>query len=319
MGNQLVPGCPSNKSHPRQEALRCVSFEPMRKNAEPGLTQELEKVLKGEIQETTVVRGGDINDAALLQLTDGRKFFLKTNDEAPPGMFEVEAQGLSFLRAGLDPAAPLVVPEVVAWGSSFLLLEYLEPRRVAGDQEEALGRGLAALHQNGPDRFGLEHDNFIGTLPQDNRPTATWAEFYGERRLRAQLEMPAAKRCLGTKLRQRIESLIENLDELVGPPEPPARLHGDLWGGNWMSTHKGPAILDPAVYGGHREMDLAMMRLFGGFSTRTFSAYEEVAPLGRGHEERVPLFQLYPLLVHVNLFGTGYVGQVQAVVGRYTQ
>jgi fructosamine-3-kinase len=236
-------------------------------------------------------------------------------------MFPCEARGLAWLAE----AQALRVPEVLAVSAdtdevSFLVLELLEPGPRRADFDERLGRGLAALHRAGPIALGLDHDNFIGSLRQSNRGHASWAEFFCTERLGVQLALPNAKRLLPTSVRRSFDRLYERIDEHVGPPEPTARLHGDLWSGNLHTAPDGePVLIDPAVYGGHREMDLAMMRLFGGVGERAFAAYQECHPLSAGHEERVALWQLYPLLVHVNLFGVAYVEAVTRAVLRYAK
>ncbi len=263
--------------------------------------------------------GGDVNLAFAAELEDGREVFVKTHPRAPAGMYQAEARGLAWLRE----AGALRVPAVIAVsesepGPSFLVLEYLASGKARPGFDEALGRGLAALHRAHPARFGFEAPNFIGSLPQSNRPHATFAEFFREERLTPQLAMAARSGRASSSLSKRFERLFARLPELVGPPEPPARLHGDLWSGNLHVGPGGePCLIDPAVYGGHREIDLAMMRLFGGFGPRVFAAYEEAYPLSPGAGERVPLFQLYPLLVHVNLFGGGYAASVEAALSRY--
>ncbi|MEM9066899.1 MAG: fructosamine kinase family protein [Myxococcota bacterium] len=269
---------------------------------------ELSELLQSEPTQTRALSGGDINEAFDVTLADGRRVFVKGNRNAPRSMFAAEAKGLSFLRVG-----PLRIPKVVVAGSNVLVLEFLSPGTRVGDFDELLGRGLAELHRNTPASFGADHDNFIGRLPQRNTPEDDWATFYREHRLRAELDRAGA--LVPRALRRRFDDLFARLDSLVGPPEPPARLHGDLWGGNLHRDERGqPCLIDPAVYGGHREVDLAMMRLFGGFSARVFDAYQEAYPLAEGAEERVSLYQLYPLLVHVNLFGAGYLGSVDAAL-----
>jgi fructosamine-3-kinase len=229
-------------------------------------------------------------------------------------MFSAEARGLEWLRE----ADALRVPAVISVGSGFLVLEYLEPAPHRSGFDEELGRGLAQLHRFGARWFGLDHDNFIGRLPQANAPLPRWSDFYRSRRLEPQLQRARHAGLVDRALQARFDRLLSRLDELVGPDEPPARLHGDLWGGNLHSDERGgPCLIDPAVYGGHRELDLAMMRLFGGFSERTFGAYAEAYPLAPGFEQRVALYQLYPLLVHVNLFGGSYVGSVRNVLSHY--
>jgi fructosamine-3-kinase len=261
------------------------------------------------------VAGGDINAAHAARLADGRLVFVKSNRAAPDGMFAAEARGLGWLAE----AGALRVPAVLAEGPDFLVLEHIASGRRRPDFDEQLGRGLAALHRRGAPGFGLDHDNFIGRLAQANRPLATWAEFYRERRLLPQLRLAAEGGRASPAMRRGFDQLLSRLEEIVGPPEPPARLHGDLWGGNAMVDEQGrPCLIDPAVYGGHREVDLGMMRLFGGFSARVFAAYEEAFPPPPGSEARVPLYQLYFLMVHVNLFGGSYVASVEHALARLT-
>jgi fructosamine-3-kinase len=291
------------------------------------LEAALAEALGSPVVRSSGVSGGDINQASQVALADGRELFVKTNPGAPATMFAAEARGLAWLAE----AAALRLPAVVAVSSPddpvhFLVLELVRRGRPARGFDEALGHGLAALHRFGAPGFGLDHDNFIGRLPQANHPVGAaagsgandWASFYRQRRLEPQLRLAVDHGLASGEMRRGFARLFTELDALVGPPEPPARLHGDLWGGNLMCDAAGaPCLIDPAVYGGHREIDLAMMRLFGGFGARVFAAYEEAWPLAPGHAARVDLYQLYPLMVHVNLFGGGgYVGSVEAALGR---
>jgi fructosamine-3-kinase len=283
-----------------------------------GLRTRVEGALGLRVVRAARVQGGDINDAFELDLADGRSVFLKSNAHAPPGLFAAEAQGLAFLRE----AAALRIPEVLAFSSSseqpFLLLEFVRSAEPRSDFDEQLGRGLATLHRAGAPTFGFSQANFIGRLPQSNRARPSWSEFYREERLQPQLRAASRAGLAPPSLCRDFERLFLALPELVGESEPPARLHGDLWRGNLhVDEHGAPCLIDPAVYGGHREMDLAMMRLFGGFAGRVFAAYAEAFPLRQGHEERVPLYQLYPLLVHLNLFGGSYLSSVQATLATY--
>jgi fructosamine-3-kinase len=237
--------------------------------------------------------------------------FVKSNFVADPTMFAAEARGLAWLAQ----ARALRVPEVLAVGDTFLVLERIAPARRRADFDERLGRALAALHRFGAPGFGLDHDNFIGRLPQSNTPAPTWPEFYRARRLEPQLRLARDAGMCSSSMARGFDRLFSVLEERVGPAEPPARLHGDLWGGNVIGDETGVAcLIDPAVYGGHREVDLAMMRLFGGFGHHVFDAYEEAWPLSPGHEDRVPLYQLYFLMVHVNLFGGSYVAQAEGAL-----
>jgi fructosamine-3-kinase len=252
------------------------------------------------VVERSPVSGGDINDAFRAMLSDGRVVFLKQHAKPPAGMFEAEAQGLDWLREG-----PLRVPRVLAVGDDHLALEWLDLR--GRPDPRAFGAGLARLHALGAPAFGLSRDNFLATLPQDNTAEPDWPAFYVERRLR-----PLCRRA---KL-----GLDRDLDRLRaadvwGPPEPPARLHGDLWWGNVAATAREPVIVDPAVYGGHREIDLAMLALFGGLPDALVAAYDEVFPLADGWRDRIGLHQLYPLAAHACLFGGGYGSQVRAALG----
>ncbi len=287
---------------------------------ERALSEALEAALGARVVRASSVTGGDINEAFSVLIASGLRVFVKTHRGADPAMFPAEARGLDWLRAADAVRLPrvLAVSAGTAEAPPFLALEWLEAARPRPRFEEELGRSLARLHRHGAPGFGLDHDNFVGRLPQDNRTCDGWEEFFRERRLRPQLELAAASGRIPAALRRSMERLLEGLGSRLGPEEPPARLHGDLWGGNLhVDEGGGPALIDPAAYGGHREVDLAMMRLFGGFGPRVFAAYEEAFPLAPGHAERVELFQLYPLLVHVNLFGSSYVGAVERVVRCY--
>ncbi|HEX3775926.1 MAG TPA: fructosamine kinase family protein [Polyangiaceae bacterium] len=283
------------------------------------LRARVEHELGRRVTRSARVSGGDINEAFELALSDGASVFLKTNDRAPPEMFAAEARGLGFLAE----ARALRIPNVLGFSGaserpSFLLLEFIRAAEPRKHFDEELGRGLAALHRASAPSFGFEASNFIGRLPQSNRAHETWAEFYRAERLEPQLALALKSGQAEVSLARDFERLFQLLPELVGESEPPARLHGDLWGGNLHTDeHGAPCLIDPAVYGGHREVDLAMMQLFGGFSTRVFSAYAEAFPPAPGQRERVPLYQLYPLLVHLNLFGAGYVASVKRALGAY--
>jgi protein-ribulosamine 3-kinase len=269
----------------------------------------------GAIRGASPVSGGCISEAFRIDLTAG-PVFLKHNPDAPSEMFAAEADGVRALHAAADGS--LRIPEVLAVDDAWIALEWLEPGPRGLGFGERLGRGLAALHRAGGGGWGWERANFIAVLPQDNRPTATWAEFWAERRLRPQLEMArAAGRDAGPSAEW--DRLFARLPELLAPAEEdgPSLLHGDLWDGNVLSAAGEPALIDPAVHRGHREADLAMTELFGGFDARFHAAYAEAWPLLPGYRElRRDVYQLYWLLVHVNLFGGGYGAQTAATLRR---
>ena len=259
----------------------------------------------GRIRRVTPVGGGCINPAASIELDCG-PMFLKWNLGVSDGLFAAEASGLQSLAAA---ATELRVPEVLdAWDTG-LLLEWLESASPATDFSCKLGYGLAALHRARPS--GTAGNNWIGPLPQNNTPAASWAEFWISRRLEPQLRRARdGARMPGSAADWK--SLFARIPEALAPAEQESDslLHGDLWSGNVLSTVAGPALVDPAVYSGHREVDLAMTELFGGFDAGFYAAYTEVWPLLPGYSEaRRAIYQLYPLLVHVNLFGGAYIPQ----------
>ena len=286
----------------------------------PSLALSLEERLGQRVTRASRLSGGDIHDAFRVELEDGARWFVKSSPSAPPGLFPAEARGLELLRG----SGTLRVPKVCVVSEPhdpvrFLVLELVEPGRPAPSFDERLGRGLAELHRVHAPVFGLDHDNFIGSLPQANGPLPTWAEFLCVRRLEPQLARAVDSGRASYAMRRGFQRLFARLSALVGPEEPPCLVHGDLWSGNVHVAASGePCLLDPAVYGGHREVDLAMMRLFGGFAESAFAAYEESFPLQPGAGDRVPLYQLYPLLVHVNLFGGSYAASVERALARYT-
>jgi fructosamine-3-kinase len=265
------------------------------------------------------VSGGSISRAFQVE-TNQHTYFFKWKQDAPDGFFRAERDGLRLLA---DAGAR--VPEVYAFRDEhdgWILMEWIPASGTGGYSHraaEALGRMLATLHSHRTKAYGLDADNFIGPLPQANGWMDSWTDFYRERRLLPQIQLAARKRRLPSKRAKRLNRLLDRLDEWLDVPDiRPALLHGDLWGGNWM-TGKGdlPWLIDPAVYYGHREVDLAMSELFGGFPPSFYAAYREVYPLEPGYEDRKPLYQLYYLLVHLNLFGESYGPDIDRICLRY--
>jgi fructosamine-3-kinase len=296
------------------------------------------------------VAGGDLNDAcvATLATDDATRVFVKTSaDPAAAGSFAAEAAGLRWLA---EPAA-LAIPDVLAVADPpsaaapstvdppaaappaaapptaapptaaprFLALRWIDAAPSTPASDEALGRGLAALHAAGAPAFGGPAETLrIGPLSLPNEPAADWPFFYAAKRLEPLARLAHDRGALPQEATALLDRVIARLPERAGPPEPPARLHGDLWSGNVLTDREQrPWLIDPAAHGGHREADLAMLRLFGGPSDRCFQAYAEVAPLAPGAAERVQLWQLAPLLLHAALFGAAWGARATSVLRRY--
>lgn len=279
------------------------------------VTQQLIALdLAQQITGVRPVGGGSINRAYRLQ-TDGDVFFLKVNSaSAYPGMFEAEQLGLQLLKAHFPSGVPLPLAVDQTGDETWLLMNWVESGGPRDEFWTEFGASLAAMHQHTQSQFGLDHNNYIGSLPQSNSNHATWSEFFVTERLEPLVRDARDGGAISRELSDGFGRFYARLDGLF-PEEPPALLHGDLWSGNYMTAADGrPCIIDPAVYFGHREMDLGMSRLFGGFAPEFYRAYHEHYPLESGWEGRLDIANLYPLMVHVILFGGGYVHQVQSIL-----
>ncbi len=259
------------------------------------------------------VSGGDISAAWRVDSAEG-PVFLKTGPASSAEMFFAEAEGLSELGAANAVRVPAVLAADIDGNTAFIAIEWLEFERNTAASERLLGEQLAAMHRVTMERFGWHRDNTIGLTPQHNDWSHDWVAFFGEHRLGYQLELAASKGVggelqeLGSRLRKRLPVFFEGYAPVA------SLLHGDLWGGNWATSAGSPVIFDPAVYYGDRETDLAMTRLFGGFGRRFYEAYERSWPLEPGHRARQHLYQLYHVLNHLNLFGSGYHGRAMALM-----
>ncbi len=279
------------------------------------LRRELTKVI-GTLRSARPVGGGDIDEAARLE-TDRGVYFVKWNVRRHLHTFEPEARGLELLAG----AKALRVPRVIALIDQppALVLEWIELGSTKSAAAEALGRGLAQQHRSIGAMYGLDHDNTIGANPQINTPTSSWIDFYRNRRLGEQAKLARARGHLTPDRARRLDAIMSQLDRWLDESiAAPSLLHGDLWGGNYVIDVEGdPVLIDPAVYYGDREAEIAFTELFGGFSPRFYAAYNDAWPLDRGYADRRDLYNLYHLLNHLNLFGEGYGGSVDAILRRY--
>lgn len=279
--------------------------------------QIIEQTLNCTIQKVQSVAGGCINDARIIDTTKGR-FFVKENSATRfPQMFEVKAKGLELLRQ----ANVIRIPKVIDYQSNrkdtVLILECIESQNKQANFWEIFGQKLANLHQKTAPFFGLSHPNYIGLLPQNNKFHETWTNFFINERLEPQLRLATINNYIDKSIQQQFNHLYKKLNEIC-PNEVPSLIHGDLWNGNFMTDENGnPVLIDPAIAYAHREMDLAMTKLFGGFSEQFYAAYNEVFPLENGFKNRYEIYNLYYLLVHVNLFGQSYLNSVKAILKNF--
>ena len=266
--------------------------------------------------EATPVGGGSINEAARIRSAGGDYFIKWNNARRYPRMFEIEARSLELLQGKSSLRIPGPILAAEAEGEAFLLMEFIDSAAPETDFWQAFAFGLAELHRNSLDSFGLDFDNYIGSLPQRNRLHPNWIDFFVEERLMPQIRMARDSGLLSREHSRQFDRLFEKLEQLF-PEEAPALLHGDLWSGNFMMDERGqPCIMDPAVYYGHRIMDIGMTKMFGGFSSDFYHFYNEAFPMETNWQEQVEVANLYPTLVHLNLFGSGYLPGIARVL-RY--
>ncbi|GGD08920.1 fructosamine kinase family protein [Nocardioides daphniae] len=285
----------------------------------PLVAKRAEGLLGRSVVSTAPVAGGDIATAHRLRLNDGTTALMKTLPRPPEGFFEAEARGLSWLR---EVADGVPVAEVLAVDTDCLIVRWIEPGRATQEAAADFGARLARTHAAGATAYGAvgaeNVDGFIGRLPMPNRTAPTWAEFYATRRVLPYLKLARDRGAILEHDAAAIEALVGRLPDLV-PEEGPARLHGDLWNGNCLWGLDGQVhLIDPAAHGGHRETDLAMLALFGlPHLARAVAAYAETSPLADGWEERQPIHQLFPLLVHACMFGGSYGARAGAIASRF--
>ncbi len=292
------------------------------------------------VQSIIPVHGGDINENYIIEMIqeDGTavqiKLFLKVQHNSPENFFEAEAEGLQALQRNLhiacsDDPLPLRTPKVLGIGSignsRYLLLEFIPAGAAVSCTDYTLGRQLALFHSSENERagsrseyFGYQHDNYIGRNPQINTHHTNWISFFRECRLEYQIGTAERRNLLDRKLRNQLDTLSRELENVLTEPEYPVLLHGDLWSGNVMKANSGEWVLyDPAVYYGHPEVDIAMTELFGGFGRSFYEGYYAVIPRDSGYEERRDLYNLYHMLNHLNMFGRSYESSVKNIVRKY--
>jgi len=275
-----------------------------------------------DIQSSRSVGGGCINQTLALVLSNGETVFLKYNDHPPEGMFENEARGLELMRSVKNgPRIPKVIALPDGPNAHGLLLEYIEEGAPGNGYHERFGQALAEMHRTTRDRYGLDHDNFIGSTVQKNTSETDALKFFDEHRLGFQQRLARERGLLPVDVDRKIDQLRHGLSGLLDlSGEQPALVHGDLWSGNTFSDTAGrPCLVDPAVHYGLRETDLAMTELFGRLPQTFYDAYREAFPQNPGYEERKSIYNLYHLLNHLNLFGGSYLGSVTTTVTQFVR
>ena len=283
------------------------------------LLKKIELTINDRIVNSRSISGGCISDSLLLITESGKKYFLKVNNTQPEDMFIKEANGLKELSI----ANTIRIPHVIFVHSNYILLEAIESGTRIKKFFEDFGRRFAEMHKFTSDQFGFYENNYIGSTPQINIPQQNqannWTEFYFNKRILFQYELAVKNGYGDSTLKSLIKKLENKIPEILkGSDEPPCLLHGDLWGGNYIVDEKGEAcLIDPAVYYGHREADLAMTKLFGGFSSEFYKAYNEFYPLPDGYNYRENIYKLYHVMNHLNLFGTGYYNQTISLLKFY--
>ncbi|XCF05683.1 fructosamine kinase family protein [Tamlana crocina] len=277
----------------------------------------LSGILNEDICSMSPVHGGDISTAYKIE-TATNAYFLKTNQASSAlTMFEIEANGLNLIGSTNTIKTPKVLFCNRFGNHAFLLMEFIESKSPSAKDFEHLGQQLAQLHQCSSKNFGLETDNFIGSLPQSNTQHSNWVDFYIHERLQPQFKLAHQKHLLTSSEIPSVKKMNNSLSPLFKNIKP-SLLHGDLWSGNYLISKDGtPYLIDPAVYFGHNEVDIAMSKLFGGFGESFYQSYVEIFPFSDETSARIDIYQLYYLLVHLNLFGNSYRNSVKTILEKY--
>ncbi|MGD8306127.1 MAG: fructosamine kinase family protein [Ignavibacteria bacterium] len=283
------------------------------------LKNKIEQEINDQISNVRSVSGGCISNAYMLKLSKGNDLFLKVNSSGNTDMFIKEAHGLQELKK----ADAIKIPDVISFNSNYILLEFIHSIQRQNNFSEDFGRKFALMHEYNNQYFGFYENNFIGSNPQINiaeeNEKENWTEFYFNKRIVYQLKLAEQYGNSTSDLQSAIKKLETKIESIISDEtEKPALLHGDLWGGNYVVDDEGFAcLIDPAVYYGNREADLAMTKLFGGFDSKFYNAYNEANPLSEGYEYRENIYKLYHVMNHLNLFGSGYYGQCMNLIDYY--
>jgi fructosamine-3-kinase len=287
--------------------------------SEAKIKARIEEKLGNKIKSLSSLSGGCISDAYKVSTADGNNYFLKYNPSTSNNMFIKEANGLKELAK----ANAIRIPEVLSFDEDYILLEYIPTGNRKKNFFEHFGQSFAEMHKFTAESYGFYEDNYIGSNPQQNIPEGkektNWVNFYFNKRILFQFQLAEKLRNSTEELRKGISKLENKIQEIIGDTkDKPSLLHGDLWGGNYMVDENGIAVLiDPAVYYGHREADLGMTKLFGGFNSEFYKAYNETFPPEDGYEFRENIYKLYHVLNHLNLFGSGYYSQAISLIKFY--
>lgn len=285
------------------------------------MISELVKEVFGNSIEITSSRscgGGCINQTQIIDLSNGNKLFLKSNSSRYREMFSREAEGLKLLFSAEGPRVPEVYAVRETHSNQYLLLEFISSSSRENNSFFNFGRSLAGLHKKSNSRFGLDSDNFIGSSVQVNSWKSSWTDFFAGNRLLYQLELAFNNNLATSGLKTDIENIIRKIKDILPEPDQPSLLHGDLWSGNFITDESGNAVLiDPAVYYGHYEADLAMTELFGGFDKDFYSGYNEINRIENSYKKRKDLYNLYHMLNHLNLFGRSYLSSCESIAAAY--
>lgn len=281
--------------------------------------QILQKHISPNIEALDIrnMEGGCINNAQKINTIKG-DYFIKWNANVPLDFFEKEALGLQLLKS----KNIFTIPEVIGFGEfdsiKYLLMEYIKPEKKNPKFWQDFGEKLARLHQIHDSSFGLSFHNYLGSIPQDNTFTNNWIDFFIEKRLKVNIKIANNKKLINNNINDKFESLFLILDSLLNKEVKPSLLHGDLWNGNFIIDNQGSVcLLDPAVYFGDKEMEMAFVKLFGGFEKPFFDAYYQNQKNDKSLEERILIYQLYPLLVHLNLFGVEYLAPINSILKKF--